>query len=304
MTVFIIRRTWQGLITLLFLTAIVFTMSRATGNPLDILLPIDAPIELRERVAAEFGLDRSLIEQYVIYIGGLLQGDLGTSFRYGVPVRDLFFERLPNSLYLVFPAFIIAWIVAVPLGVVSATTRYHWLDRVLSVIAATALAAPVFWIGVVFVLIFSVQLGWLPSSRMGGISHYVLPVTTLVLFIAAGLMKLIRSSMLDSMNSEYIKLARLKGLSERKVIWLHALRSSLTAAVSYLGLYFALLITGSVVIERVFSWPGAGQLMFSGIGSRDYPLVQGSILLSAALIVVIGVIFDIIQGYLDPRIRL
>jgi peptide/nickel transport system permease protein len=192
----------------------------------------------------------------------------------------------------------------VPLGVIGATTRFRWVDRGLGILAALALAAPVFWIGVVLILIFSVTLGWLPSSRMGGFSHYVLPVVTLVLFIAAGIMRLVRSSMLESMGMEYVKLARLKGLSESRVIWMHALRSSLTAGVSFLGLYFALLITGSVVIERVFSWPGTGQLLFSGIGARDYPLVQGIVLLTSGLIVVIGIVFDIIQAYLDPRIRL
>jgi len=303
-TNFILRRIGQGIITVLILTVFVFIMTRLSGNPLDILLPHDAPEELRIRVAEQFGLNKSLIEQYLIYISSLLQGDLGNSFRYGIPVTTLFFDRLPNSLALVLPAFVISWMLAVPLAVIAATTRHPWIDKALRVLAAIALAAPVFWIGVVLILIFSVNLRWLPSSRMGGVSHFVLPVFTLVLFITAGIMRLIRSSMLESMNTEYIKLARLKGLSENKVIWVHALRSSLAAGVSFLGLYFAHLITGSVVIERVFSWPGSGQLLFSGIGARDYPLIQGIIVLTSALIMLIGIAFDIIQAYLDPRVRL
>jgi peptide/nickel transport system permease protein len=304
MTAFILRRVGQGFVTALILIAFVFVATRATGDPLNVLLPLDAPADLRQRMAEQLGLNRSLIEQYFIYIGQMFRGDLGTSFRYGTPVTELFFDRLPNSLALVIPAFLISWVISVPLAVVAATTRYRMLDRALSVVAALSLAAPVFWIGVVFILVFSVTLGWFPSSRMGGFSHYVLPVATLVLFIAAGIMRLVRSSMLESMNSEFVKLARLKGMSERRVIWVHALRSSLNAGVSFLGLYFASLITGSVVIERVFAWPGTGQLLFSGIDARDYPVVQGVIFLTSGLIVVIGIVFDILQVYLDPRVRL
>jgi peptide/nickel transport system permease protein len=300
----LLRRIGQGIVTVLILTGFVFVMTRLTGSPLDIILPFDASQELRDRVAEQLGLNRSLVEQYLIYIWMILRGDLGNSFRYGVPVTQLFFDRLPNSMALIIPAFVIAWIMAVPLGVTAATTRFRIVDKGLSIISAIALATPVFWIGVVFILIFSVTLKWLPSSRMGDWRHYVLPIITLVLFIAAGIMRLVRSSMLESMNTEYVTLARLKGLSERRVIWLHALRSSLTSGVSFLGLYFAHLITGSVVIEKVFAWPGAGQLLFAGISARDYPLVQGVILLTSVLIIVTGIIFDIIQSYLDPRTRL
>lgn len=203
---FILLRIGQGIVIALIPIAFVFVATRATGDPLSVLLPMDAPADLRNRMAEELGLNWPLIAQYFIYLGQVFRGDLGTSFRYGVPVAQLFFDRLPNSLALVVPAFIIAWIISVPLAVVAATTRHRWLDKALSVLAALALAAPVFWIGVVFILIFSVALGWLPSSRMGGIDHYVLPVTTLVLFVAAGLMRLVRSSMLESMGSEFVKL--------------------------------------------------------------------------------------------------
>lgn len=304
MTIFVLRRLGQGVITLAILSAIVFVMSRATGDPLAIMLPIDAPQELHDRMASQLGLDRSWFEQYVIYIGDLFQGDLGESIRYRTPVSELFFERFPNSVRLIVPAFVVACGLAVPLGVVSATTHRRYVDRILTVLVTLALAAPVFWLGITLIFVFSVQLGILPSSRMGGWDHYVLPVATLALFLTAGIMRLVRSSMLDAMGGEYIKLARLKGISEQRVTWVHALRNSLTAAVAFLGVYFSTLITGSVIIETVFAWPGSGRLLYEGIVNRDYPLVQGVILYSAAIVVVVNLVFDILQAYLDPRVRL
>lgn len=304
MTRFILRRAWQGILTLLILAVIVFIMSRSTGDPLNLMLPVDAPAEQRELMERRLGLDRPLPEQFVAYMGDLLRGDLGTSIRHRTPVTEMFAERFPNSLGLILPAFLLAWIIGVVLAVVASTTKSRFLQQGLTIFATIGMATPLFWLAIVFILIFSVQLGWLPSSRMGGIQHYILPVSALAFFLLAGIMRLVRSSMLESLGSEYIKLARIKGVSERKVVWSHALRNSMTSGLTFLGVYFSVLVTGSIVIEKVFAWPGAGRLLYDGIVARDYPLVQGVILITAVLIVIVNIAFDILHAYLDPRVRL
>ena len=304
MTQFIVRRAWQGILTLLILAMVVFVMSRSTGDPLNLMLPVDASIEQRELMERRLGLDRSLPEQFVSCMAGIVRGDLGTSIRHRAPVTEVFLDRFPNSLRLILPAFILAWVIAVPLAVIGANTRSRWLRQFLTVFATVGIATPLFWLAIVLILIFSVQLGWFPSSRMGGIKHYVLPVTSLALFLLAGIMRFVRSSMLDSLGSEYVKFARIKGVSERKVVWNHALRNSMTSGLSFLGVYFSVLVTGSIVIEKVFAWPGAGRLLYDGIVARDYPLVQGIILISAVLIILVNITFDILHAYLDPRVRL
>jgi ABC-type dipeptide/oligopeptide/nickel transport system permease component len=303
-TKYIARRVGQGLITILFLSVIVFLMSRVSGDPLNLMLPIDAPPEMRERMEQRLGLDQPLPVQFGRYLGDLLQGDFGTSIRHREPVAQMYLERFPNSMRLIVPAFVLAWIIGVPLAVVAASTRFRSLRRALTIFSTVGMATPLFWLGIVLILVFSVRLGWLPASRMGGIDHHILPVSAMALFLLAGIMRLVRSSMLDSMGSEFIKLARLKGVPERSVIWSHALRNSLTAGITFLGVYFSVLITGSIVIEKVFAWPGNGRLLYDGIIARDYPVVQGVILMSALLIVLVNLAVDILQAYLDPRVRL
>lgn len=301
---FVARRLGQGLITVLILTVIVFAMSRLTGDPLNLLLPIDATLEEREFMERRLGLDRPIVEQFFNYLFGVLRGDLGNSIGSGEPVLDLFIDRFPNSLSLIIPAFILAWIVGVPLAVIGATTRSRIVGQGINLLSTVGMAIPLFWLGIVLIMIFSVRLRWLPSSRMGGLDHYILPVVCLAVFLLAGIVRLVKSSMQTAMSAEFIKLARIKGISERRVIWSHALRNSLTAGLAFLGVYFSVLITGSIVIEKVFAWPGAGRLIYDGIVARDYPLVQGVILLSAFLVVVVNLVFDIIQGLVDPRIRI
>jgi peptide/nickel transport system permease protein len=304
MLLFILRRLGQGLITILILTVIVFGMSRLTGDPLNLLLPVDATQEQRDFLAKQLGLDRPLYEQFLVYLGGLLRGDLGNSLANNEPVLATFLERFPNTLSLIVPAFILAWCIGVPLAVVAATTRSAFLRQAINVLSTVGMAVPLFWLAIVLIIIFAVRLQVLPSSRMGGIDHYILPIICLTVFLLAGIVRLVRSSMQTSMGSEFIKLARIKGVSERGVIWGHALRNSLTAGLAFLGVYFSVLITGSIVIEKVFAWPGVGRLIYDGIVARDYPVVQGVILLSALLVVVVNLFFDILQAVIDPRIRL
>jgi len=301
---FVARRLGQGVITILILTVIVFAMSRLTGDPLNLLLPIDATQEQREFMERQLGLDRPIVEQFFNYLFGVLRGDLGNSIGSGQPVIELFFERFPNTLSLIIPAFVLAWIVGVPLAVIGATTRFRLVSQGINLFSTVGMAVPLFWLGIVLIVIFAVRLQWLPSSRMGGLDHYILPIVCLAIFLLAGIVRLVRSSMQTAMGGEFVKLARIKGVSERKVIWSHALRNSLTAGLAFLGVYFSVLVTGSIVIEKVFAWPGVGRLIYDGIVARDYPLVQGVILMSAFLVVVVNLVFDIVQGLVDPRIRL
>lgn len=305
MVKFVLSKLTQGVLTIFLLSLVVFIASRVTGDPLALLKPsetVGTAIE-REQLARQLGLDGSYVEQFLRFIFGLLQGDLGTSFSFRAPVWDLFVERFPNTIMLVIPAFVLAIIVSVPLGVVGAVRRGGIIDRTTNGLSVVGVSSPNFWLGLVFILIFSVKLGWFPSSRMGDLSHYVLPVVTTSVFLIAGLTRLIRSSMLDELTSEYVKLARTKGVSEAAVTWRHALRNSLLPAVSFAGTYASLLIGGSVAIETVFAWPGIGRLLYEAVVGRDYPLAQGLIILTGVLIIVINIATDVLYAWLDPRIR-
>ncbi|MQA80498.1 MAG: ABC transporter permease subunit [Streptosporangiales bacterium] len=304
MTNYILRRLWQGVISIMLLLTLVFFLSRTTGNPLDLLVPIDATPETIANISRQNGLDKPLIVQYLYYIGNLFTGDMGTSIRYRQPVWDLFKDAFPNSLRLVIPSFISAIVIGIPLGVLAATSRLRIARRLLAAVGVVGMATPLFWLAILLIFLFSVKLGVLPSSQMGGIDHYVMPVAAMTMFIMAGLLRLTRSSILDAMDSEYVKLARLKGLSENRVIWKHALRNSLTAAVAFLGVLLSLLLTGSTVIETVFAWPGTGRLTYDALVSRDYPLVQGIVLITAIFIILVNLVVDILHAYLEPRIRL
>lgn len=304
MVAYVLKRLLHGLSALILLTAVLFLLTRATGDPLNVLLPLDASVEMRESLERQLGLDKSLPEQFVRYLASLSRGDLGESISYNRPVIDLFIDRYPNTLGIVIPAWILGALVGVPLGVVAATARRRSTRTVIGSFGAIGMAAPPFWVAIMFILFFSVQLGVLPSSRMGGLEHYILPVTSLGLLMGAGLLRLVRSSMLDALGTEYVKFARSEGLTERSVVWTHALRNSLNAGIAYMGVYFAILTGGSTVIEKVFAWPGVGQLLYTGIVSRDYPLVQGIILILAVFILLIEMAVDIVQAAIDPRVRL
>jgi ABC-type dipeptide/oligopeptide/nickel transport system permease component len=301
---FIARRLLQGLLLLLLVATAVFILGRLTGNPVDLMLPEDATAEDRERLIAVLGLDGSLYKQYVAFITSALQGDLGTSLRMRQPAVDVFLSRLPNTLVLIPWALLLAMLVGIPLGVVAALNRGRFLDRAAGTVAALGIATPNFWLGIVLIFFFSVELGWLPSGRMGGPEHYVLPVITLGTFLTAGFMRLTRSSMLEVLDSEYVKLARIKGLSETVVIWKHCLRNALIPVLTLWGVFVGNLITGAIVTETVFAWPGVGRLTYEAVIYRDFPLLQAVIILKAVLILSINLVVDILYAYVDPRIRL
>lgn len=301
---FIFRRLLQGLVLLVLVATVVFFLGRLTGNPVDLMLPEDATAEDRDRLIKTLGLDGPLHVQYVKFIGSAVTGDLGTSIRMRQPAVDVFFSRLPNTLAIMPWALLLAMAVGVPLGVIAALNRGNFIDRTAGTIAVLGIATPNFWLGIMLIFIFSVGLEWLPSGRMGGPSHYVLPVITLGTFLTAGFMRLTRSSMLEVMESEYVKLARIKGLSESVVIWKHCLRNALIPVLTLWGVFVGNLITGAIVTESVFAWPGVGRLTYEAVLYRDFPLLQAVIILKAILILSINLLVDILYAYVDPRIRL
>ena len=300
---YILRRVVQSVALLFVLALIIFALARVSGNPADLLLREDATQEDRAHLLRVLGLDRPVHEQLYLFLAGALRGDLGESIRYRKPAVEVFFERLPNTLKLLPLAMVGALVIAIPLGVLAAVYRGTFVDRASGAIAVLGLATPSFWLGIVLIYIFSIKLGVLPSSRMGGPSHYVLPAITLGLFLVAGMMRLVRSSLLEVMGSEFVKLARIKGLSQTVVIWKHCLSNALIPVTTLFGVYFALLITGAIVTETVFAWPGVGRLTYEAVIFRDYPMLQAVILLKAILVLGVNLSVDILYAYLDPRVR-
>ena len=300
---FILRRVAQSLGVLVVLALVVFALARVTGNPADLLLPEDATRDDREHLLKALGLDRPVHEQLVKFLGGALHGDLGTSIRYRKPAVEVFMDRLPNTLTLVPLALISAVIIAIPLGLLAAVYRGTIIDRMSGAIAVLGIATPSFWLGIILIYVFSIQLGWLPSARMGGPAHYILPTITLAAFLVAGMMRLVRSSVLEILDTEYVKLARIKGLSQTVVIWKHCLRNALIPVVTLFGVFFALLVTGAIVTETVFAWPGVGRLTYEAVIFRDYPLLQAVILMKGIIVLGVNLGVDILYAYLDPRVR-
>jgi len=304
MTQFIIRRTAYALITLLILSLTIFMVVRLTGDPVTLLAEPGARAEDLDRLRAAWGLDRSWPVQYVAFVKNILTGDLGKSFNYQMPVSELYFHRLPASLQLAFAATLISFVIGIPAGLISAVKVNTAWDNIGKIVALFGLAVPGFWLGLVLILVFSVWLRWLPTSGTGGIEHLIMPALALGWYFAASLLRLTRSSMLEVMRSEYIKLARLKGLPGWVVIAVHAFKNALIPVLTLAGINLVVMINAGVIIEVIFAWPGIGRLLYEGIFQRDFPLVQGVVILAGIMVVLINLIIDILYAYIDPRIRL
>jgi peptide/nickel transport system permease protein len=304
MAQFIIRRTIYAIITLFILSLTIFTVIRLTGDPVTLMAEPGARAEDLDRIRAEWGLDRPLPVQYLSFLKNIVTGELGNSFNYEMPVSTLYFQRLPNSLELAFAATLISFVIGIPLGLISAVKVNTAWDSVGKVIALFGLAVPGFWLGLVMILIFSVWLGWLPTSGQGGLEHLIMPAVALGWYFAASLLRLTRSSMLEVMRSEYIKLARLKGLPGHVVIALHAFKNALIPVLTLAGVNLVIMVNVAVVVETVFAWPGVGRLLFEGINFRDFPVVQGTVIMGGAMIVIVNMLVDILYAVIDPRIRL
>jgi peptide/nickel transport system permease protein len=301
---YIARRILQSVLALLAMSLIVFTLARITGNPLDVMLPLEATREDYERVSQHWGLDRPLVTQYFIFLSKALGGDFGNSWKWpGYSAMGLVWQRLPATLQLAGFALLISVIIALPIGVLAAVAKGTMWDSAAKVLALLGQSLPAFWLGIVLMWVFAVHLGWFPTSGKGGLQHMVLPAITLGWFQVAALMRLVRSSMLEVLDSEFVKLSRIKGLSEWKVIWKHCLRNAAIAPLTFFAIIAGVLMTGAVVTESVFSWPGTGLLVVDAVRARDFQVVQAVVIVFAGIFILTNLLVDILYAYLDPRIR-
>lgn len=301
---FIAVRLMHGAIAVFFLMVLVFFLSSAAGDPLALLVPPGVSPEVEANIVRGLGLDQPLWRQFIIYVQDVLGGDLGTSFVTGRSVSEMIWDRLPASLRLIGPATALSVVLGVALGVVAAVSPSRTVRRSLETFAAVTMAAPAFWIALVFIWIFAVTLGVLPTSRFGGLRHHILPIATLTLAMTPSFLRAMRSSILDVLGEEYIKMARLKGVSERMVIAKHALKNALSSTVSLTAIYLSVLVTGSVTLETVFSWPGVGFMTYQALLQRDFPVIRGVVIISGIGIVLVTLLADLVQVSLDRRIRL
>jgi peptide/nickel transport system permease protein len=289
--------------TMLLVTILIFGLSRARGDPRLMLLDDNTTQETWDTWGEQMGLDRPLIVQYLVWLGKAVQGDLGKSLWEKRPVTESLMQRIPATLQLGGAAWAFAMLIGVPLGVLSAVKRGSIWDYIGRVVATFGQALPPFWLGLMLILFFSVQLQWLPLGRRGGLDHLILPAITLGWLAAAGILRLVRSAMLDVLDSEYVKLARAKGVSQRSVIWKHAFRNAMLVPMTYAVLILSGFLTGTVVTETVFSWPGLGRLAVVAIQSNDFPMMAGAVMLGTGLIVVANFAIDIASVIVDPRIK-
>jgi ABC-type dipeptide/oligopeptide/nickel transport system permease component len=300
---FIILRIFQALITLIVISMVVFALARASGDPVMLMAPAQASLADIEELRQYLGLDKSLPEQYWVFLKNVARGDLGESIKTRRPVATIIGERLPYTIQLALPAIFIGLFTSLILGVTASYNRGTWIDSLVKFIAILGQALPSFWLAIVAIQIFAVSFQWLPTSGTGGPDHYILPVLTMSFFMLPIMTRLIRSSMLEVLDSEYVKLARIKGLSERKVIWKHALRNAIIPLLTAAGITFATIVTGAVIIETVFAWPGIGRLIAEAVVGRDFPVTQAVVLLVAVMVLGVNLVVDILYAYVDPRIR-
>ena len=304
MTRFITRRLAYSLLSLFLLSLTIFLFVRLTGDPAVLFVEPGASQSDLEAIRQQFGLDQPVWVQYVSFIASLVQGDFGQSFYYRTPVFELYLSRLPNSLLLATAAMAFSLLIGIPSGILAAVRVGRFWDSAGKVFALLGLSLPSFWVGLVLILFFSVYLGWLPSSGSGTAAHLVMPAFALGWYFAAAHMRLTRSSMLEVLGSEYIKLARLKGLPESLVIAKHAFKTALIPVLTLAGINLVIMINVAVVVETVFAWPGIGRLLYEGITFRDFPVVLGVVLMGGGMIVVVNLVIDILYAVIDPRIRL
>jgi peptide/nickel transport system permease protein len=302
---FLLRRLITTLVTLLAVSIIVFAMARVSGDPRDLLIDDSqvGDIELFEALGRQLGLDKPYYQQYGIFLKDLLKGDLGQSVKEQRPVVDAIKERIANTLLLGLAAFAFSVLMGVPLGILSSVKRGSILDQLSKVVALIGQSAPSFWLGIMFMFWFAVELRWVPPSGRQDWNSIVLPMITLSWVFIAGNLRIMRSAMLDVLDSEYIKMARAKGVSGRSIIWKHALRNALIPPLTFAGVNMSALMTGAVTTELVFAWPGIGQLAIQSMWSSDYPLLQGIVIIFTLMYVGAALLVDVLYGYIDPRIR-
>jgi ABC-type dipeptide/oligopeptide/nickel transport system permease component len=301
---FIVLRILYSIVTLFILSLTIFTIVRLTGDPALLMAEPGARPEDLARVRQQWGLDLPWPVQFLSFMQNVVTGELGKSFNYRLPVSELYFQRLPNSLKLALVATVISLLVGIPAGIISAVRVNSLWDNLGKIIALLGLSIPGFWLGLVLILVFSVWLRWLPTSGTGDWRHLIMPSIALGWYFSASLLRLTRSSMLEVMRSEYIKLARLKGLPETVVIAMHAFKNALIPVITLAGVNLVVMVNAAVIIEVIFAWPGIGRLLYEGIFQRDFPLVQGVVVMAGFMIIGVNLLFDVLYAFIDPRIRL
>ena len=302
MTRYLVKRIWHTLFVMIGISLISFFFIHLSGDPVMLMLPTDASKQEIEKMRQQLGFNDPLPVQYLRFVSRGVRGDFGESLYYHIPAMTLILERLPASLELAVTAMIIAFVVSVPIGILSAIRRGSALDMGSMLAALFGLSMPHFWLGIMLILLFSVKLGWLPTSGRGGLAHLVMPSVALGLSLMALFARLTRSVMLEVLGLDYIRTARAKGLRELWVIGKHALKNALVPLVTVAGMQFGFLIGGTVIIETVFAWPGVGRLVVQSILNRDYPLVQASVLILAFIFVAMNLLVDLFYIYLNPQI--
>ncbi len=305
MVSYIIRRLLASIVLLLCVSIIIFLLlEMAPGDPAMMLLGQDVTEEGLAQVRKDLGLDKPLHQRYLLFIGDALKGDFGRSFETQRTVKEEISHAFPATLKLSIASLIIAVAVGIPVGITSAVRQYSALDNVVRFSVLIGVSLPIFWLGLMLILLFSVVLHWLPAFGSGSWRHLVLPAASLATYSLAIIIRMTRSSMLEVLRNEYITTARAKGIPERFVIYKHALKNALIPVVTIVGLQFGILLGGAVLTETVFSWPGIGRLMVQAIFSRDYPIIRAGILLLSGCFIIINLIVDLIYVYLDPTVSL
>ena len=300
---YLVRRILLALLTLLVVSLIIFVMSRAAGDPRHVFLDDYSTQEDWDALTVTLGLDKPYYQQYGIFLFDTLRGKFGESIKEGRPSMEIILERIPATFQLAFMAFAFSVLLGVPLGILSAVKRGSVMDIIWNTIALIRQSAPVFWLGIMLMFFFAVKLEWLPPYGRDNLTAVILPAVTLGWFYAAANMRLLRSAMLDVLDSEFVKLARAKGVSKNGVIWKHSLRNALIPVLTFAGVTLGNLVTGSLVVETVFAWPGLGQLAIKALFANDYPLLQAVIMVFTLMYVTAALLVDLMYAYIDPRIR-
>ncbi len=300
---YILKRIFSGIIVLFGLSVFTFMLIHLIpGDPVRIMLGQRATVEQVEQLREQLGLNKPLMSQYLTYASGVLQGDLGTSLKTGRPVSTEIAERFPSTVKVAVASMVVAVIVGVILGVLAAKYKDTWVDVSIMTMATLGMSLPAFWLGLLAILVFSVKLGWFPIAGGTGLRDLVLPAATLGVLLSTVLSRLTRAGMVEVLSNDYIRTARSKGMNERIVLFRHAFRNMMIPVVTIIGLQLASLLGGAVIVEQVFSWPGVGSLAIQAISSRDFPMIQGTVLFLGAIYVVVNILVDILYAVLDPRI--
>lgn len=301
---YIARRLLQNLLVLVGVSTVVFFVTSLSGDPAALMLPPGATQADLDHLRSAMGLDRPLPERYARFMTDAVRGDFGQSIAIGAPALDIVVSRLPATIELALAALLFSLVIAFPAGIMAGLHRNSWIDTLSMGVALVGQSVPVFWLGLMLILLFAVNLQWFPTGGRGGVSHLLLPMVTLGMFTMARTARLVRSGMIEVMQQDFVRTARAKGLTEWLIVSRHALRYALVPIITVIGLDLATLLGGAVLTETIFSWPGVGRLVVDSIRSRDYPVVQAAVFLIATGYVVINLGIDMLYAYLDPRIRL